>query len=318
MTGCVDTFGITDIGPDRDRNDDQFLIADLKKAVVLHQTSLSYDDDTLLMGRSQAKLFILSDGASGGNTGERSSLVAIQSVVQSLLNSTHWLRSAEDTTEATFLEDLAVAFDHSQQKIRQFSATDAAESQCAGTLTIAKLIWPRLYVIHTGSASTFLYRAGELMGLTNPQSSKTMNTHKDDSAAVDFTSVPVPRDSADNTVSDCGPSIRRLTLQLNDKLLLCTDGLTSCLSDAAMAEFLAQDRSSEETCYDLIRAANQAGGADNMTVILAQFMDGSEQRARHLAEQLAIPEPDTNENKAALNDSTTPAAESDFASPADF
>ena len=53
MTGCVDTFGITDIGPDRDRNDDQFLIADLKKAVVLHQTSLSYDDDTLLMGRSQ-------------------------------------------------------------------------------------------------------------------------------------------------------------------------------------------------------------------------------------------------------------------------
>ena len=85
-----------------------------------------------------------------------------------------------------------------------------------------------------------------------------------------------------------------------------------------MAEFLAQDRSSEETCYDLIRAANQAGGADNMTVILAQFMDGSEQRARHLAEQLAIPEPDTSENKEALNDSTTPAAESDLASPADF
>ena len=58
MTGRMDTFGLTDIGLVRERNDDQFLIADLKKSVIIHQTSLSYDDETHLLGGSQAQLLL--------------------------------------------------------------------------------------------------------------------------------------------------------------------------------------------------------------------------------------------------------------------
>ncbi|GEM_PF-2438767 len=58
--------------------DHPFLIADLKKSVVIHQTSLSYDDETLLMGASQAKVFMVADGVGGGSSGDRASLMAIR------------------------------------------------------------------------------------------------------------------------------------------------------------------------------------------------------------------------------------------------
>ena len=48
MTGSMDCYGMTDIGKVRPSNEDQFLIADLKKSVLIHHTSLSYDDETEL------------------------------------------------------------------------------------------------------------------------------------------------------------------------------------------------------------------------------------------------------------------------------
>ena len=69
MTGRMDTFGLTDIGLVRERNDDQFLIADLKKSVIIHQTSLSYDDETHLLGGSKAQLLLVADGV-GGHPGD--------------------------------------------------------------------------------------------------------------------------------------------------------------------------------------------------------------------------------------------------------
>ena len=70
MVGRMDTFGLTDIGLVRATNEDQFLIADLKKSVIIHQTSLSYDDETHLMGGSQAKLLLVADGVGGSSAGE--------------------------------------------------------------------------------------------------------------------------------------------------------------------------------------------------------------------------------------------------------
>ena len=62
----LDCHGLTDTGRKRGENEDQFLIADLVKAVRVQATSLSLDDHTEVTGQSQGKVFLVADGM-GGN-----------------------------------------------------------------------------------------------------------------------------------------------------------------------------------------------------------------------------------------------------------
>ena len=98
------------------------------------------------------------------------------------------------------------------------------------------------------------------------------------------------------------PEVSQFKLALHDKLLLCTDGLTSQLTDDAIADLLAADLSSEEACGLLVNAANDAGGQDNTTVVLAHFTDRNHECLRAMEETVG-----TNTSEG------TPAAEHSLA-----
>ncbi len=87
VPGKMDVFGRTDIGCKRESNQDQFLIADLLKSIVIHHSSLGYDNETQFSGASRAKLLMVADGMGGYAGGERASWLAIEGVVQYLLTS---------------------------------------------------------------------------------------------------------------------------------------------------------------------------------------------------------------------------------------
>jgi protein phosphatase len=78
---------------------------------------------------------------------------------------------------------------------------------------------------------------------------------------------------------DLAPEVYRGDLALGDTLLLCTDGLTKHLDEATVARLLAAGRSAEQTCRDLVEAANAAGGSDNVTVVVAHFRDSRQEQA---------------------------------------
>ena len=77
MRGKMDCYGLTDVGKVRDVNEDQFLIAELSKSLLIHQTSLSHEDHSRLFGGSQGKLFLVADGMGGHAAGKQASSIAV-------------------------------------------------------------------------------------------------------------------------------------------------------------------------------------------------------------------------------------------------
>ena len=285
MTGRMDTFGLTDIGLVRERNDDQFLIADLKKSVIIHQTSLSYDDETHLLGGSQAQLLLVADGVGGHPGGDRASRMAVQGIVQYLLNTMHWLFRLNDGREDAFLDDLKGALTFTQEKFRQHAETVPMDQLMGTTITLAYIVWPQVYLVHVGDSRAYVFRGGEMIHLTHDQ---TYAQALVDAGLMQETEVrKSPLRHVLSGLVGCNPrqlvpEVSQFKLSLHDKLLLCTDGLTSQLTDDKIAALLAADLSSEEACGLLIEAANDAGGQDNVTVVLAHFTDtfGPELKAK--------------------------------------
>ena len=306
MTGRMDTFGLSDIGLVRDRNDDQFLIADLKKSVIIHQTSLSYDDDTHLLGGSQAQLLLVADGVGGQPGGDRASRMAVQGIVQYLLNTMHWLFRLNDGREDAFLDDLKGALTFTQEKMRQHVEAVPADQQMATTITLAYIVWPQVYLVHVGDSRAYVFRGREMIHLTHDQ---TYAQALVDAGLMQETEVrKSPLRHVLSGLVGCNPlqlapEVSQFKLSLHDKLLICTDGLTSQLTDDAIAELLAADLSSEETCGLLIKAANDAGGQDNTTVVLAHFTDHVHETMKAKAEtvgsSLAAGTPSANHSSAA-------------------
>src|SRR5919109_942901 len=84
----VKAFGITDKGKVRTTNEDQFLIAELTKAMRIWQTSLP--EPRLQIGEERAHLFLVADGMGGHRAGERASALAVAAIQQFTVNSFRW------------------------------------------------------------------------------------------------------------------------------------------------------------------------------------------------------------------------------------
>jgi protein phosphatase len=143
------------------------------------------------------------------------------------------------------------------------------------TLTMACVLWPRVYVVHAGDSRCYLHRDGTLGRMTRD--------HTIAQKALDegiLTEEEAKSSVLSNTLWNCigggaagvSPDVYHATLCPGDELLLCTDGLTRHLPDAQIATILARSDSPARAVDTLIAAANEAGGADNVTVIVGRML----------------------------------------------
>jgi PPM family protein phosphatase len=274
MFARIDSYGITDIGQIRESNDDQYLVADLRKSVELHHTSLPYGDESELRGGLQGRLLLVADGVGGNAAGAYASNLAAEGVVQYLLNAMHWLHSFDADGDDDFLDDLKAAVYSSQQRIQHAAEDLPTTAGMATTITLAYLIWPNAYVVHVGDSRAYLIRGSELRLLTHDQ------TVAQELADVGLISVDqVDRHPFAHVLSSLvgtkpeqlNPTVLKAQLEDGDALLLCTDGLTRHLKDSQIRDVVAEGLSAEETCRRLIAMVNDAGGTDNTTVIMSRF-----------------------------------------------
>ena len=295
MRGKLDCHGLSDVGRRRRVNEDQFLIADLSKSMLIHQTSLSHEDHSRLFSGSQGKLFLVADGMGGESAGEVASALAVETVTRYLLNTMPWFLRLQENQEDDLKDELRAALERCQERIVA-EATASAERRGMGTtLTMAYIIWPRLYVVHAGDSRCYLLRGNRLEQVTTDHTVAQQLVERGvlrPEEAEGSRWSHVLWNCLGGGSSELSAEVYKATLQIGDTLLLCSDGLSQDVPEEQLLEVLRKDRGAEETCRELVDAANRAGGRDNITVVVARFRDLAhpDAAARQAAEEVAPPE----------------------------
>jgi protein phosphatase len=280
MRGKMDCFGMTDIGRVREVNEDQFLVADLSKSMLIHQTSLSHEDHTRLFGGSQGQLLVVADGMGGHRAGRQASSLAVETLTRYLLETMPWFFRLSWRQESDLKEELRAGLEECQRQIERAAAADPARRGMGTTLTLAYLLWPRLYVVHAGDSRCYLLRDGRLHQFTHDH---TVAQRLVDQGVLPAEEADESRWShvlwncVGGNSHELNPEVYKATLRLGDTLLLCTDGLSKCVPEKQIQQILEAGRPAEETCGRLITAANAAGGPDNVTVVVARFQEAGQE-----------------------------------------
>ena len=278
----VDCHGLTDIGKEREVNEDQFMIADLSKSILIHQTSLTMDDGSRWFGGSQGSLMLVADGMGGHAGGERASTLAVDRVVLYVLNTMPWFFRLEQQAETELKDELTAALETCQESIQAESEASPKRAGMGTTLTMAYTLWPRFYVVHVGDSRCYVLRKSRLKQITTDH---TLAQEMVDRGAL----RPAQAEESPlssvlwNTIggksTELTTDVYKGELQVGDTMLLCTDGLTRHVTDDEITKVLRKAKSAEEACRTLVNAANEGGGSDNITVVAARYREAEPEAA---------------------------------------
>jgi protein phosphatase len=270
---AIDCFGLTDRGHVRRLNEDQFLVADLDKSMRVSQTSLPDDHRASLSGVYHGKLLLVADGMGGRSGGEVASGVAVESVARYALHHMPWFFQPQDGREADLEHELNAALVRCQQQVRTAAAA-TGHREMGTTLTMAYLLWPRMYVVHAGDSRCYLFRNGSAHQVTRD--------HTVAQQLVDQGLLPPDKAETSrwgHTLVECiggmkpdvHPAVYKVTLRPGDTVLLCTDGLSKYVTGERILEVIEDTDTAEDAARRLVEVANAAGGDDNVTVVVARI-----------------------------------------------
>jgi PPM family protein phosphatase len=275
MLSRMDCSGLTDVGRVRPTNQDHYLIADLNKSMRVHATSLSLDDETRVYGGSQGKLLLVADGMGGEEIGERACTIAVDRLTTYVLNSLGWCFRLEESSEHDFEDDLKKALESCQRGI-QLAADRHPEMQTMGTtMTMVYIVWPRAFVVHVGDSRCYLLRNRRLEQITVDHTmaellgaDKKMSREEAQNSPMGHVLWNVLGGRSDDLTVD----VYKVTLEIDDVLLLCTDGLFNMVPHEKLEALLSSGAKAERACRQLVDLANENGGKDNITVIVSHFL----------------------------------------------
>ncbi len=240
--------GKTDVGKRRQDNQDTFLAMQL------------WADTNALL--------VVIDGVGGYAGGDRAAAIARESIQQYM---------ATPTGEPLMMLREAVVFANNQINETRQVTPGLGQMCCVLTAAVAHAQTQKLYVAHVGDTRLYRFRAGQLTKITQDHS--LVGVREDAGDLTEAEAMHHPRrneilrevgsmhhavddpDFLESHDTDFGPG---------DGLLLCSDGLTDLLTRARITAVLQQPISLEAQAAELIRQANEAGGTDNITVVLAR------------------------------------------------
>jgi protein phosphatase len=228
-------------------------------------------------------LFAVADGMGGAQAGEVASRLAAESLREQDLGD---LPSPERTVEL---------IREANRRVYAYSSENAAARGMGTTMTIALVEGSVVTIGHVGDSRAYLLRDDQLTQLTQDHSLVAELVRSGRLSAKEAESHPrrsvITR--ALGTDSEVEVDVFSLRAEKRDIFLLCSDGLTSMVSDEEIARLLVSARDDlGEAGKKLIAAANQAGGEDNITVVLFE-PGGGEPEPEEEPEEEVAQEPDS-------------------------
>ncbi|MCW8929757.1 MAG: Stp1/IreP family PP2C-type Ser/Thr phosphatase [Gammaproteobacteria bacterium] len=219
-------------------------------------------------------LFFVADGVGGMPAGEIASMLVVE-VLPALIEQR--LELSSETEFKSFTQNEIIL--RLKQAVIDLSNRIATDSQkhpeyagMASTLVLVLFTEKNLYFAHLGDSRAYLLQDESLKQMTNDH---TLVRHLLQVKAI--TQEEAVHHPGKNQLVQYigmsmapGPDVICIPRKSGEKVLLCSDGLTDMLSKQEITQFLMKNSTPETICKALIKAANLAGGKDNITVVVVE------------------------------------------------
>lgn len=214
--------------------------------------------------REDLGLALVADGVSMPRAGGVAAQIAVETAVE-------YLAGIALQTPLTG-QHLHRALEIANNRVFGLSSAISAYRGMSTTLVVAAVNGATGYVAHVGDSRVYLYRNVQLTGITKDHS---VVQGRVDAGVISPAQARIARDRhvvtrAVGAELTLRPDVATLEIEDGDLLLLCSDGLTEHLEDKEIAHHLAEASDLGETVDRLVEAANDAGGSDNVTVVLVR------------------------------------------------
>jgi len=239
----IKTFSITDIGRKRKLNQDYVYTSEQPVGNL-------------------PNVFIVADGMGGHNAGDYASKVTVETIVADIAGS----------SEKNPVKIMGNAIKAANKVIHKKSCENSELEGMGTTVVAASCIGGCLQVANVGDSRLYLINDREIKQITRDHSLVEEMIRMGGIARADARNHP-DKNIITRAVGVCDtvePDFFTVELKKGDTVLMCTDGLTNMLEDEEIRMIINGARDIVEKAETLVRAANDNGGKDNITVILIE------------------------------------------------
>ena len=285
----VEIHATSHIGRVRKGNEDNYLLLNIAGAKAW--TSSQEDGELVIESQNfeidpNGVVMAVSDGMGGALAGEVASTMAVETVSEKLLDEDFDVTLTPEEQDHYLISRLYDATVFANHLIHHQGRTDPQFQGMGATFTGIGVSPTATDIIQVGDSRAYLVRNGKICQVTKDQSlvQQLIDAEQispEEAETHTLKNVILQALGAQNEIY---PVSLRVSPNRNDVFLLCSDGLSNKVSSVEMERIIVENFDAlQNACVELIRAANENGGEDNITVVIAKFSgdgltepDGSE------------------------------------------
>lgn len=256
----------------------------VRVGAATHRGKVRPVNEDVYVVRAAQGLFVVCDGMGGGPEGEIASRLAAETIARELsAGPMNTGRTRGD--ERRYLpqtSSLAEAVRVSNDVIYRLGQSDPCRAGMGTTVVSAWLGDHIVSLAHVGDSRAYMWHQGRLQSLTCDHT--LMQALLSEGVTDACTTLAADQRNVLVRVlggeADVEVELREVPLEPGDYLLLCSDGLTNMVAEAAVCDAFARMRHPQQICEYLVDAANANGGADNVTVVIVQAVEDWRRRLK--------------------------------------
>jgi len=269
----ADFGALSHVGKVRQSNEDHYLAGRLGRVL---EPVLSNVPASLLPARVEEQGYgmLVADGMGGTAAGEVASRMAIVLLLNLVLAAGKWGRSIDKQEAKEIVRRVETYYAQVHSALVKKAEADPSLVGMGTTLTAAYSFGDEVVIAHIGDSRAYLYRHGELHQLTRDHTLVQLLVDRgrlSPTAAARHHFRHVLTHVLGGKSRSAEADIEHFRLEDQDRLLLCSDGLTDMLDDATIGQVLGSVADVRAACSRLIELALEAGATDNVTTVLAHY-----------------------------------------------